>query len=91
MVQWLRLCAPDVGGRWFDPWSGKQISRAATTILCATTKAWCSQKKKKKKKGSFLIFANLIFEKLYLVPFAFKIVSEMEHSYIFISQRVLCE
>ena len=38
------------GSWWFDPWSGKQTSRAATKILCATTKAWCSHTHTHKRK-----------------------------------------
>ena len=30
MVQWLKLHAPNAGGRGFDPWSGNWIPHATT-------------------------------------------------------------
>lgn len=56
------------------------MPQGSPKILWATTKAWCSQKK---KESSFL--PTWYVRNCILFPFAFKIVSEMEHSYIFIS------
>ena len=58
MVQWLRLRAPNAGGRGSIPGQGTKIPHAATKSPHATTKSphaatktWSSQTKKNKRNN----------------------------------------